>query len=280
MEQSTQHNPLKQFFRQFKLFIKLPSGTSYYSPDIIKFTDAGEVGILPMTGKDELALKNPDGLLNGESLIEVLSSCVPALKQPRSLLTNDIDALITAIRHATFENNIETTINCPSCNHENNFRLDLSYALNNMNFLEPEYTINLDSGLIVHVKPYSFPDILRGLHAQFEQSKLSKSFENSALSESDRSAIFGKAFKELSNLTFELILNSIIKITDNNEVNVTDKKYIKEFLFNIDKKSVDKIADLVKEINTIGIKKTFTATCSECGHSWESEIDFNPVNFS
>ena len=274
-------NPLKQYFRQVKLWMRLPSGTSYYDKNVIQFTDKGEVGILPMTGKDELALKNPDSLLNGEALIEVILSCVPAVKNPRVLLTNDIDALITAIRFATFDDNLETSIHCPSCGTENTFKLDLEYALDNMDFLEPDYVVNLDSGISVYVKPYSFPDLLKGLHAQFESSKLDRAMASETLTDEERTNIFGKAYKEMATLTYELMLNSIIKVVDeSNNVNVTNKSHIKEFLFNIDKKSADKISDIVKEINHIGIKRTFTAKCEKCDHSWESEIDFNPVNFS
>jgi hypothetical protein len=60
------------------------------------------------------------------------------------LLTNDIDALITAIRYATFNDSLETTLKCPVCSIENTFKLDLQYALDNMEFLEPEYVVNLD----------------------------------------------------------------------------------------------------------------------------------------
>jgi len=281
MEQNIQQNPLKQYFRQFKLYLKLPSGTSYYTPDIIQFTDKGEVGVYPMTGKDELALKNPDSLLNGEALIEVLRSCVPSLKNPRALLSNDIDALIAAIRFATFDDKLETTLVCPKCEQENTFKLNLQYALDNMEFLEAEYVVNLDSGVSVFIKPYSFPDLLKGLHAQFEQNKLTRAVSNETLTDEERTHIFGAAFKELSTMTFELMLNSIIKVVDeSNNINVSNKQHIKEFLFNIDKQSIDKISDLIKEINRIGIKRTFTAQCSHCEHKWESEIDFNPVNFS
>lgn len=274
-------NPLKQYFRQFKLYLKLPSGTSYYQPDAVQFTDSGEVGVLPMTGKDELALKNPDALLNGEALIEVITSCVPAVKNPRVLLTNDIDALITAIRFATFNDSLETNLRCPSCSHENSFKLDLQYALDNMEYLESEYVVNLESGVSVFVKPYAFPDLLKTLHSQFEQSKIARAIENDTLSDLQRTEIFAKAFKEVSTLTYELLLNSIVKVVDEtNNINVSNKPHIKEFLYNIDKKSIDKIADVLKEINNIGIKRTFIAKCDACNHEWENEIDFNPVNFS
>ena len=281
MEQQVRQNPLKQYFRQFKLFLKLPSGTSYYAPGAIAFTDSGEVGVMPMTGTDELILKNPDALLNGEALTEVLRSCVPAVSDPRLLLTNDIDALITAVRYATYNDSLETELRCPECSQENLFKLDLQYSLDNMTYLESEYVVNLPSGLSVFVKPYGFPELLKGLHAQFEQSKITRSIENENISEEQRMKLFSTAFKELSSITYSLICNSIVKIVDESKnINVSDKDFIRDFLNNTDKKSIDQISDLIKEINQIGIKKTFTAVCQKCEHTWESEVDFNPVNFS
>lgn len=276
-----QNNPLKQYFRQFKLYIPLPSGKSYYEENkVIEYTEGMEVGIMPMTGKDELALKNPDALLNGESLIEVITSCVPGVKNPRLLLANDIDALITAIRYATYNDTLETQIKCPSCKHENNYKLDLQYALDNMSMLEPEYFVNIDD-LTIFVRPYIFPDLLKGLHAQFEQNKLVRAVGNESITDTQRSDIFRKAFKEIAVTKFDLMCSSIVKIVNEQKgLDVSDKAFIKEYLMNIDKKSVDKISDLLEEINKIGIKKTFTATCEKCNHQWESEIDFNPVNFS
>jgi len=279
--QVQQNNPLKQYFRTFKLYLKVPSGSSYYPASVLEYTDSGEIGVMPMTGKDELALKNPDALLNGEALIEVLTSCVPALKNPKALLTNDIDALITAIRYATYNDTLETSLICPNCRHENTFKLDLQYALDNMSTLDDEYIVNLETGLSVFVKPYTFPELLKGLHAQFEQNKLARAVESETLSDQQRSEIFAKAFKEIAITKYELMVNGVLKVVDeNNNVNVTDKKFIKEFLQNIDKKSADKIGDLIDEVNQIGIKRTFTAKCEKCEHQWESEIDFNPVNFS
>jgi len=279
--QVQQNNPLKQYFRTFKLYLKIPSGSSYYPASVLEYTDSGEVGVMPMTGKDELALKNPDALLNGEALIEVLISCVPALKNPKALLTNDIDALITAVRYATYNDTLETSLLCPKCNHENTFKLDMQYALDGITELESEYIVNLETGLSVFVKPYTFPELLKGLHAQFEQNKLVRAMESQTLSDLQRSEIFAKAFKEIAVTKYELMVNGVLKVVDeSNNVNVTDKKFIKEFLQNIDKKSADKISDLIEEVNKIGIRRTFTAKCEKCEHQWESEIDFNPVNFS
>lgn len=280
MEKTESQNPLKQYFRQIKFYIKLPSGQSFYPEDTLTLTDEGEIGIMPMTGADELILKNPDALLNGEALIEVIKSCVPSVKQPRALITNDIDAIITAIRYATYSDKLETDIDCPSCGHENRFKLDLQYSLDNMEFLDDEYVANLDSGVSVFVKPYSFPSLLKGLHAQLEHTKLSRVIEDESYTDEQRLAMFSTLFKDLSAITYDLTCQSIIKVVDErNDINVTEPKYIKEFIKNIDKLSADRINDLIKEINQIGIKRTFKAKCSECDHEWDCDIDFNPVNF-
>lgn len=279
--QVQQNNPLKQYFRTFKLYLKIPSGSSYYPASVLEYTDSGEIGVMPMTGKDELAFKNPDALLNGEALIEVLTSCIPALKNPKALLTNDIDALITAIRYATYNDTLETELVCPKCDHDNTFKIDLQYALDNMSMLEDEYIVNLETGLSVFVKPYTFPELLKGLHSQFEQKKLSRAVSSDTISDQQRTEIFLKAFKEIAITKYELMCNGIAKVVDeSNNINVTEKKFIKEFLQNIDKKSLDRINDMIEEISKVGIKKTFTAKCEKCEHQWESEIDFNPVNFS
>jgi len=276
-----QDNPLRQYFRSFKLYMKLPSGTTYYPPGVVNFNDMGEIGVLPMSGQDEMTLKNPDALLNGEALISVIANCVPAIKDPRQLLTNDTDALITAIRYATFNDTLESNIPCPACGHQNSYKLDLQYALDNMDYLDPDYVVNLDSGATVFIRPYTFPDVVKALHSQFEQSKLAKNLAASEHTDEERSLMFARSFKEIGTIKFDLMANCIKKVVDESKnISVTDRAFIREFLVNIDKNSADKISEVITKINQIGIKRSFTAACEKCKHEWESEIDFNPVNFS
>lgn len=276
-------NPLTNYFRTYKIYTPLPSGTSYYNNDTIEFLEDGTIGVMPMTGKDELILKNPDSLLNGEALVHVINSCVPAIKDVKVLLANDVEAIITAIRCATYNDGLETQLKCPACENESIFKLNLQYAIDNMEFLDKEYVVNLDTGLSVFLKPYGYKELMKGLHSQFEQSKITRSIENQELSDEDKMKIFSKVFKDVAKLTVELMQSSIIKIVDESkELEVTDKSHIAEFIQNIDRTSVNSIEELIKEINQIGVKRSFTAKCEDekCGHIWENNIDFNPVNFS
>lgn len=274
-------NPLKNYFRQYKMYIRLPSGTSYYKPNVVEFTEGGELGILAMTGRDELILKNPDALLNGEALVEVISSCVPGVKNPRLLLSNDIDALMTAIKAATYNDKIETDVACPNCGHVNSFKVDLEHVVNGMTYLDPEYVVNLSNGLSVFVKPYGFNEVLTLLHVQFEQSKITKNLANDRVSENEKIKIFGVSFTELAKVTYHLIANSIVRVVNEADgIDVSSPEHIREFLHNIEKHDIDQISEMIDHINRVGIEKQFPATCEKCNHEWKSEIDFNPVNFS
>jgi DNA-directed RNA polymerase subunit M/transcription elongation factor TFIIS len=189
--------------------------------------------------------------------------------------------MITAIRYATYNDSLETEIKCPKCGHDNLFKLNLQYAIDNMEFLESEYVINLESGLSVFLRPYAFPELLKSLLSQFEQTKLARAIESQTITDADRSAIVKKAFKELAVAKFDMLSAAVARVVDEaNGIDVSNREHIKDFLQNIDTKSADAISSLVTKINAVGIKRTFDATCEKCEHTWESEIDFNPVNFS
>lgn len=276
----TQSNPLRHYFRHIKLYVPLPSGTTYYTSDIVEFTDSGEIGIMPMTAKDEVITRNPDALLNGEAITQIITSCVPAVKDPKKLLANDIDTLMIAIRHATYGDDLEVNVACPKCEHANKFAINITQSLATMAKLDPEYAIELPDGIKIFVKPFSYQDTILAMRAQFEQYKIAKNISNDKLSDDDRVRIFSKSFNEISNLSMQLISNCIIKITQEAEdLEVTEKPFILEFIQNIEKHVFGELDALVKEINSIGVNKTFNAKCEKCEHEWEASIDFNPINF-
>lgn len=274
-------NPLSQYYRGIKHYISLPSGTDFYKESIIKFTDNGEIGIMPMTGKDEIFLKNPDALLNGEAMCEVIKSCVPAIKQPELLLTIDIDTVMVAIRRATFGPELELTMTCPECNTENSFTANLESIIDNINPLDgKKCLLKLKNGLVLMISPFLYSHQLKMLQVQFEQTKTTKILADKNLSELEKVAKFADAFKELSTLNFDIITECVVSVSDpSQDVTVTNKGQIKEFLVNIDRTVINKITKITEKINKYGITKEFNAVCKKCNHKWKSPIDFNPTNF-
>ena len=72
----TVYNPLQKYFRQPKIFIKLPSKGLYYDREVLN-GDHNNVPIFAMTGMDEIIYKTPDALYSGEATIKVIESCCP-----------------------------------------------------------------------------------------------------------------------------------------------------------------------------------------------------------
>ena len=66
-------NPLTKYFRQPKIYLRLPSKGRYYPAGSLDMPDSGELPVYAMTAKDELMFKTPDALLNGESVVEVIN---------------------------------------------------------------------------------------------------------------------------------------------------------------------------------------------------------------
>ena len=77
------NNPLKQFFRQPAIYVRLPSQGKFYPPGVLEMPATGELPVYPMTAIDEITYRTPDALFNGQATVNVLQSCVPDIKITR-----------------------------------------------------------------------------------------------------------------------------------------------------------------------------------------------------
>ena len=87
-------NPLQGYLRSPKLYILLPSQGKFSKLDTASEI-SGELPIYPLTSMDETLLRNPDALLNGESLVTVIKSCT-GISDVYNLSTNDVDVILLA----------------------------------------------------------------------------------------------------------------------------------------------------------------------------------------
>lgn len=278
-------NKLHQYYRTFKSYIRLPSGNSFYPPNVVEYTDSGELGVYAMTGKDEVLIKNPDALVNGEGLKEVIKSCVPGIKDVNKLLINDIHMICVAIKAASYGNTIDISSTCPHCNHKNLYGIDLLNVINTSTYLEDQYVVNLDNGLSIFIRPYDFSDNMTVAKTALEQAKFIRIMQSDMYSDEEKLSAFSNTINELSSLNFELIAKTIVRIVDETNgidiVNNTPQTLadIKEFIANIDRADVNKIDSLLKEINQVGVNGDFDAVCDNCNKSFVVPVDFNPVSF-
>lgn len=282
---NTNTNPLKQFYRTSRLTVKLPSRGIFYQDGDISYTEDHEVSILPMTAADELALKNPDALLSGQAILDVIKSCIPSVKNPKKLLHCDIETLLVGIHHASYGDTLTLKVTCPECKHQNTYELSLDHVLNQADSLDRDFIAELDPKIEVYVKPGTFEAFVKRQKSEINTKKIQRLMMQENSTEEQKLSLINRIFTDLTSLTYDLILDGIDKIVVTNEedeepVVVTDRKHIDEFLRNIDTKAIDKIEETLREVNSVGIENKTHAVCVECGHEWEAPIEFNPVNFS
>ena len=277
MTQNT--NPLSDFYRNPKLYVTLPSGTDFYSKDVVEMTEVGELPVYPMTAKDDILTKNPDALLNGDAVIKLVKSCVPAVKNPAELLAPDMEVLLIAIRQASSDTKfMEVDRNCPECNEPNRFDLDLSVALAESQEIEALKEVVLSNGLKVLISPTNYMHTIQGAKAVIEQNR---QFQNIDVNNSDEQLkALGDALEKLSTMNYEVILKSIVSITiPDTELVVDDVKQIADFLDNVEKAIGIELNDAVSQINNGGIQKEVEMQCGECEHVYTTPINYDPVGF-
>ena len=111
-------NPLSGHFRQPAVYLQLPSRGQFWAPDSIDMPANGELPVYPMTAIDEITYRTPDALFNGQAVINVVQSCVPAIKDAWKIPNRDLNTLLVAIRIASYGHEMELTSTCPACRHE------------------------------------------------------------------------------------------------------------------------------------------------------------------
>ena len=276
MTQNT--NPLADFYRNPKLYVSLPSGIGHYSEDIIEKTEVDELPVYPMTAKDDILTKNPDALLNGDAVIKLVKSCVPAVKNPAELLAPDMEVLLIAIRQASSDGNtMEVNRQCPECNESNSFDLDLSVALAESQNIEPFKTITLSNGLDVVITPTNYLHTIQSAKAVIEQNRQFRTIQ--AENSDEQLKALGDALEKLSNMNYEVIVKSIQSISIPGGDTVSDVEHISEFLNNVEKEIGMELNDHVSEINNGGIQKEIEMQCGECSHVYITPINYDPVGF-
>ncbi len=274
-------NPLSQFMRHTELYISLPSQGYYNEPGDIELTASGELGIAPMTTGDDLELKSPEGLLNGESIGKVILSCCPGVKNVYSLTVPDLDVILLAIRQASYGDLMDFEVTCPECSHEGIYKLSISEALIHAGKLKPEYSLKLSSDVTVFLKPFTYANSVKESMQKYKEAQSMRLLIEEDLSQDvKKAAQFSSSLKTLTDLMTQLYSDSVVKIHDpsGEEMEVT-REEIHEWMKFLPRKDAELIQNELAEINAMGIPKKKLMTCSECNHSWENDINFDPSYF-
>jgi hypothetical protein len=274
-------NPLLKHFRKPTAYIQLPT-RGIFNPEIEK-TVIDEVPILPMTAIDEIGLKNPDALLNGEALVNIIRSCVPSIPDPYKIPNIDAEALYLAIRYATYGKDTTHTHTCSKCSEVSDFNIDINYILSRFPVIDEAPKVSYD-GLTIHIRPNTLRSIMKVSIIEAEQTKLINFYASPDFEYNDEESAAKRiydSFRKIAIHNVDVVSDAILKIEEEDGNEIDDQKYISEFLNNVPSSLIVEIQKKVKSISKLPEDASVTEfQCPACNHSDKVKIEFNPVNFS
>lgn len=269
-------NPLKQHFRRPAIYLKLPSGGKFYPPGSIELPENKEIPIYPMTAIDEITSKTPDALFNGLAVVEVIKSCAPNIKDPWHIPSIDLDAILIAIKSATGGNDLEITSECPACNTQSDYKVNMVGLLSNVS--SGDYSKTFEIGeLIIKFQPLSYKTVNKISLIQFELERKMKSYNN--IEDQELKAKHSSdTMREVTILSTNTIAETIQSITTSSAV-VDNKEYIIDFLKNCDVLTYETIRKQVVELRESSEMKPLKMKCINCSHEYQQPLAFNVSDF-
>ncbi len=278
-------NPLQKYYRQPAIYIKLPSQGKYYDRNTFVPTETGEVPILPMTAKDELTFKTPDAMINGQATVDVIKSCVPNLLDPWKMVNYDTDAILLAIRIATFGETMDIKFTTPITSESQSSTVNLPALLEDLGKIQIKDESITAKGFKVTMQPLDYKTLTKIQIARFEQQKMYGTITASTLTEEQKQSAFAKSFDTLNAVNFSLLLDSIKQIVTPEGQTVTDRQQIIEFCNNADTKTITEIQDKLSELRVqaqipaLKIKATEEQIKKGVPATYEVPITFDNSNF-
>lgn len=273
----TKKNPLSNFYRQPKIYVSLPSKGKFYPQGSLDVSANGEYPVFAMTAKDELMFKTPDALLSGQSTVELIKSCIPAILDPWSMPTIDLDFALIAIRIATYGDTMEVNTSCPHCNAENSYDIKLTEWFQVFNNFVYRDVIDADP-LTIHIRPYTYKEVTKTSIKTIEQQRIFKIIEDDSISDEEKLEKFGQSFVKLTELTVDIVAECITAI-DSPDGTVTDKKIIKDFIHNCSKDIFDKVSEQITSMKDQIELKANDVSCGECKQPFSLPITMDQANF-
>ena len=277
IQQIKKPNPLANYFRQPKMYIKLPSQGNFYPDGALDVSQNEEYAVYAMTAKDELMFKTPDALMNGQATVEVIKSCIPAIKEPWLMPSIDLDACLIAIRIASYGEGMDISASCPSCNHYNEFEMNLLAYLDESSKFEYISTLSIGP-LTIHIRPYSYKEISRTAIKTLEQQKIFEVVNNPDIPDEEKITRFGESFIKLTELTVDVVAGCITKISTP-DGDVEDQKLILDFFENASSDVFNTVNNHIKDMKDLMNLKAQDVECSECKHKWSVTVTMDQTNF-
>ena len=270
-------NPLKQFFRQPSIYIRLPSGGNFWKQEALETPVNNEYPVLPMTAIDEITYRTPDALFNGQAVVSVIESCMPNIKDAWETPIVDLDTILVAIRIASFGHELSVETRCPKCEHEAEYGIDLRQVLDRMGTLDYSKTVHTGE-MEIFFRPLTYRQTTENSLKQFEEQKILNILPNTDIPESEKLDRLSEAVKKLTELTIDALSECILMIRTAN-AQVTETEFIREFLTNAPSATFNQIRDHIVALRESNELKPLNIRCSSCENNYDQPITLDQSFF-
>ena len=271
-----QNNPLKQYFRRPAIYLKLPSGGKMYAPGVINIPESGELAVYPMTAIDEISSKTPDALYNGTAIADIIKSCIPDIKDPWSINSIDLDAILIAIKAAAGGDDMSISSECPSCKEVAEYGVNLVGILSQLKSADYEKELIINE-LAIKFRPLSYKEMNEAGTSQMEAQRIFMMLSKEE-NETVRAEKTQEALRFITDVTMKILSNTITHIRTPNAF-VEEKEYLLDFLRNCDSETYIAVRDYNASLKAQTEIKPLKIKCIHCQHEYEQQFTLNTSDF-
>jgi len=283
-QQAHAPNPLAGLMRQPKIYIRLPSNGQYWEPGSIELSETGEYPVYSMTASDELMLKVPDALMNGQAVVDVIQHCMPNIKNAWKCPNIDMDIILIAIRIATYGELMTLPIRLKDFEQE--YQVDLRSVIDNLqNQISWNPIVPINESLTIYVKPASYKLMTESALQAFETQKIMQLVNDDSIPEEAKLTAFKESFAKLNDLTVGIINQSVYKV-ESAQGSTSNREHLQEFMANIDKSVFEKVKEHIETLRVNNeikpMKVAVTEEMREVGFTedfLEIPLQFDPSTF-
>lgn len=277
-ENTPKVNPLLPILRQPKIYVKLPSGGKYWPAGSLNPTVTGEYPVYSMTAKDEIVLKTPDALMNGQGMVDVIQSCMPNVINAWNAPQIDLDVILVAIRMATYGETMSLEVNHATMDGPMEFQVNLREILDNLlSSVTWEERFEVRPDLVLYLKPIDYKIQSNTQIAEFETERMMMIIKDQNIDEDTKVRIFKETFEKVAEKTMEVICRAVYRV-ESAAGTTDDEDFVQEFMRKCDAEIFDKVKARINELAAINQLKPLrfksTPEMLEKGAPEEIEVPF------
>jgi hypothetical protein len=196
----------------------------------------------------------------------------------------DSDAVLIAIRLATYGEKLDINTKVPNTGEERSFQVDLRMLLDQLNEFNFNPYVQIDDYMSFELRPLTYKEFTENIIKSYEEQRIFRLVNDDSIPDDKKLAAFSNSFRKLTELTVDLVVNSVACI-DTSEGKVTDKVHIRDFFNNADSSTFDKILKHLEKmkddsrIKPFKVKSTLEDIEAGAPEEYEIPITFDQSNF-